>query len=228
MSLWHRFGLQLGHPRGLGGLLTGHFMRLVNRAPNRHAIAALRLIPGDEVLELGFGPGEAIAAMMSVSDVSVTGVDGSAVMLAQASRRNRSAIGAGRVHLELGDFERLSFPADRFAKVLAVNVAYFWSDPTAVVREIRRVLRPGGRLVIYATAASSMRHWKFAGEETHRLVDSEQLRDALLAAGFAPHDVAVREMTLAGGVVGIVVTGRCPAVGASATATPPTQACDPR
>jgi hypothetical protein len=60
MSVSSSLAAQLHEPRGLVGRLVGTAMRLVNRAPNRLALEALALGSGDTVLELGFGPGEAI------------------------------------------------------------------------------------------------------------------------------------------------------------------------
>ena len=127
MTIWHRFGRQLREPSGWAGRLTGHFMRLVNRAPNRLAVAALDLTPDAHVLELGFGPGEAIAALVDrLPDGVIEGIDRSAAMLAQASLRNRAAVQAGRVRLRLGDFASLPYADASFDAVLAINIALIY------------------------------------------------------------------------------------------------------
>ncbi len=55
--MWHALGSQLRNPTGAVGSIVGWLMALVNDEPNRLAIDALDLGPGERVLELGFGPG---------------------------------------------------------------------------------------------------------------------------------------------------------------------------
>ncbi|MDB5359070.1 MAG: hypothetical protein JWO51_367 [Rhodospirillales bacterium] len=207
MSLWQTIGRQLRKPSGLGGHVTGGLMRLVNDKPNRLAVEALRVQPSDTVLELGFGPGHAIAMLAARAPAGfVYGVDLSPVMLEQAQKRNRHAIDAGRVLLYEAAFDRLPFDDASVDKVLAVNVIYFWHDAPAVLQEIRRVLRPGGRIVIYATDRSTMRRWKFAGPDTHRLFSATELTAVLRRGGFDGHQATVSNIRVAGGINGLFAT----------------------
>ena len=203
--VWHAIGDQLRSPHGLVGWLAGVLMRLVNDGPNRRAVDALEIGATDQVLELGCGPGHGLALMAAAATRGVVyGLDRSLVMLEQASWRNGRAIAAGRVNIGTGSFERLAFLSDSLDGVLAVNVAYFWADAGRVTREIHRVLRPGGRLAIYVTAASTMRRWPFASPATHRLIDAEDLQRMLLEGGFEPDQMSVRAVGFAGGVAGLL------------------------
>lgn len=140
---------QSRHPRGLIGRLIGRIMAAETAAANDHALRLLRLAPGDRVLEVGFGPGRALQlAADLVPHGFVAGVDPSVEMIRMASRRNRHHIAAGRVALTLSDGLPLPFADGAFDKVLAIHVLYFWPDPAGQLREIRRVLKPGGRLVL--------------------------------------------------------------------------------
>jgi SAM-dependent methyltransferase len=69
-------------------------------------------------------------------------------MVAAASRRNRQAIRAGRVELQYGEASHLPFPNAAFDKAYGIHTIYFWPDVPAGLKELRRVLRPGGLLVI--------------------------------------------------------------------------------
>ncbi|MBB6251201.1 class I SAM-dependent methyltransferase [Nitrospirillum iridis] len=209
MTAWAMLGRQLRHPTGWTGRVVGHLMRRINAGPNRLAIDALRLAPGDTVLELGFGPGHGIAlAAARVAPAVVHGIDQSAVMMAHARRRNRRDIAAGRVHLHLGRFTALPLATASVDKVLAVNVAYFWSEPGAVLGEVRRVLRPHGVMAVYVTDADAMRRWPFAEAETHRLFDANGLRALMIAGGFAADGIAIRAVPLPGGMTGLVGLAR--------------------
>lgn len=144
-----------GRPAGLMGRLGGAIMARTNRAWAEQVVDALGIGPRDAVLEIGFGPGVAIALLAArVSEGRVAGIDPSAAMLAQAKARNAQAIGRGRVDLRLGTAERLPFAADTFAKVLAINSMQIWEDKPAGLREALRVLKPGGILALAFTRYS--------------------------------------------------------------------------
>jgi SAM-dependent methyltransferase len=203
--MWHAFARQLSHPQGLAGFAVGKLMKLANRQPTRLAVEALDIQPGNDVLDLGCGAGQATALMLPLAAPGrVDGIDRSATMIDEANRTNSLAVRQGRSRFKCADFESLPFPDGRFDRVLASNVMYFWQDTGLVLNEIRRVLRPGGNLSIYLTSAQTMRHWKIAGAGTHRLFDADDVRLALTEAGFAPDMVCVNSVALSGGVSGVV------------------------
>jgi ubiquinone/menaquinone biosynthesis C-methylase UbiE len=206
---WEAIGSQLRHPSGIAGRVMGRIMRVANASPNRLAIRALALEADDDVLELGFGPGHGIALMAAqVTRGAVYGIDQSEDMLIQARRRNAGAARRGRVHLLLARFEKLPLRDRGIDKVLAVNVAYFWDDPPAVLREIARVLRPDGLISIYVTDASAMRRWKFADHRTHHLFDRQSLRSALRSGGFHDGAINIAEIEVAPGLPGLIATAQ--------------------
>jgi ubiquinone/menaquinone biosynthesis C-methylase UbiE len=77
----------------------------------------------------------------------VGGVDPSAAMYRQASRRNQSAIESGQVTLERGAADSIPWPDGTFTGVLAVNSIQLWHPLDTSVGEVARVLAPGGRIV---------------------------------------------------------------------------------
>jgi iron complex transport system substrate-binding protein len=83
-----------------------------------------------------------------VPDGRVAGVDSSEAMLAMASRRNRAALAAGRVDLRLGRAEEIPFADASFDAAYAANSVQFWPGPERSMLEVRRVLRPGGTLLL--------------------------------------------------------------------------------
>ena len=89
------------HPRGAAGSVTGWVFahRPSNRQRNRWVVSLLDVQPAERVLEIGFGPGLAVAELVRAGAGHVYGIDHSGVMLRQASRRNAAAIRAGRVTL---------------------------------------------------------------------------------------------------------------------------------
>ncbi len=209
-AVWHGIGAQLRSPSGAWGQVAGRAMALANARPNAMAIAAVGIKAGESLLELGCGPGHALQELLRAPQIErAIGLDWSEVMLAQAARRNRTAIEAGRLELIRGDFARLPFADEIVEAVLAVNVVYFMRS-SAVLREAYRVLRPGGRAVLYATDMSAMQKWPFAGEETHRLFDRDRLTSILVDAGFTPGRVRVDPVNAGFGVFGLIATAERP------------------
>ena len=78
----------------------------------------------------------------------VVGIDISDAMVAQARRRIAAMVRAGRVELRQAGVSRIPYPDGRFDKALAVNTYQFWPAPEDDLRELRRVLRPGGLLAL--------------------------------------------------------------------------------
>jgi ubiquinone/menaquinone biosynthesis C-methylase UbiE len=117
--------------------------------------AALDLLdpqPGEDVLDVGCGPGYLaceIAARVGARG-SVHGVDSSRSMLATATRRSAGEQAAS-VFLVVGDALRLPFPDGSFDAVTATQVYEYVPDISGALTEARRVLRPGGRLLVLDT-----------------------------------------------------------------------------
>jgi ubiquinone/menaquinone biosynthesis C-methylase UbiE len=150
-QLLRRIVLQFHHPRGLPGRLVGWEMalRTSNRRRNAWAVSLMDVQPSDRVLELGFGPGIAVREIARrATRGEVVGIDRSAVMRAQAARRNAAAVRAGRVSLTVGSVEDLPAFDRRFDKILAVNNMGMWSEPAVRLKELAALLRGGGLIAI--------------------------------------------------------------------------------
>ena len=149
MSSDSRLVAQFRQPSGILGRLAGWIMatRGSNRERNFWGAELLEVEPGQRVLELGFGPGVAIERLAgAAAPGEVVGVDHSATMLAQASRRNRAAIACGQVRLLLGSADTLPPGLGKFDRIISANVVMFWRDPAAVFAELHALLAPGGQL----------------------------------------------------------------------------------
>lgn len=102
------------------------------------------LVKGPEVLEVGVGTGKNIAFFPD--GVKVTGVDLTQGMLEQA--RNRAAILKRDATLLLGDAQSLEFPDAAFDTVIATFVFCSVADPVQGLREVSRVVKPGGQVLL--------------------------------------------------------------------------------
>jgi len=141
---------QSRRPRGVLGWLIGHIMSFETASTNGQALALLELKAGDRVLDVGCGHGRTVerAAQMVGEDGLVVGIDASDEMVRMATRRCQRLIDAGRVRLTLADSASIPYPDESFDKVVTVHTIYFWDDPRRHLRELYRVMRVGGRLVV--------------------------------------------------------------------------------
>jgi phosphatidylethanolamine/phosphatidyl-N-methylethanolamine N-methyltransferase len=109
------------------------------------AIQRMGIASGDRVLEVGVGTG--INASLYPRDCAVTGIDLSAPMLEKARDRILRK-GIRNVRLLEMDAADLKFSDDTFDIVYAPYLISVVPDPVAVVREMHRVCRPGGRIIV--------------------------------------------------------------------------------
>jgi SAM-dependent methyltransferase len=126
-------------PCGLRGRLAARIMVMINR--QRDLVPLLDLQPGERVLEVGYGPGILMRLLAQTPGVRAYGVDPSPEMRAVAGR----GIDA---ELRLGTAADTGFPDAYFNRVVSVNNVAIWPDLAAGLRELRRVTRPDGRLLI--------------------------------------------------------------------------------
>ena len=170
-----------GRPERLPGRLGELILARSNRRFAEEIVAFLDIEPADKVLEVGFGPGVAIG-LLATAATGVAGIDISKEMVEQATARNAAAIRAGAVELRHGTVARMPFEDDVFDLGLAINPMQVWPDVEAGLREIRRVLRAGGRVALAFKPRSGQAR---AGvTETLQAAGFQEARLAELPGGF--------------------------------------------
>jgi len=161
--------------------------RSSNVQRNRWLVGLMEIAPDDRVLEIGCGPGVALAAAAERLETGLAvGIDRSPVMVRQASRRNAAAIRDGRVvvvHAAVEDIASHAEDEDSplhepFDAILASNTVGFWPDPVVRLSELRALLRAGGRIGLL----SQPRCPGATAETTAHA--GRQLQETLTAAGF--------------------------------------------
>lgn len=154
----------------------------VSAIARRRAVRAVNWLPGTRVLEVGVGTGLALAGY--AADKRVTGIDLSKEMLARARKRlKEEPLPNVEAVLEM-DAEAMSFPDHTFDIAVAMFVASVVPHPRRLVAEMRRVVRPGGRLLF-------MNH--FAAERGPRWWIEWAMTPASRALGWHP-DFAVEAL----------------------------------
>lgn len=138
---------QFRAPHGPLGLLAGHIM--ANRPSNRQRIAwtldLLALEPHHRLLEIGCGPGVALAACAAIiSQGQAHGIDHSAVMVHQARKRLAREVGPGRVHVQASDLESFTVAPPLYDRVFSLNVIQFLPNIEEAFQKTWRCLARGG------------------------------------------------------------------------------------
>jgi ubiquinone/menaquinone biosynthesis C-methylase UbiE len=103
------------------------------------------------VLDIGCGGGATVQKLAAIAtDGVVYGIDYAEGSLAVSRELNSQFIEAGRVVIQKASVSQLPFPDDTFDLATAIETQYYWPDLMGDMREIRRVLKPGGKLVVIA------------------------------------------------------------------------------
>ena len=150
----------------------------------------MAIAPQFTILDVGCGGGRTIDKLAAIaSGGSVSGIDISSQSVAVSRKTNAKWIEAGRVDIQQASVSKLPFTDAKFDLVTAVETHYYWPEPVADLREILRVLQPGGRLILIAET--------YKGQALEALVQPamlligaryltvDQHRDLLAAAGFS-------------------------------------------
>jgi demethylmenaquinone methyltransferase / 2-methoxy-6-polyprenyl-1,4-benzoquinol methylase len=194
----------------------------------RFLVSRTRAGPGDSVLDVATGTGAVAAELIRRTGCTVVGLDQSREMLTEARRRLPPG-----VELVVGDADHLPFPDGSFAALTFTYLMRYVDDPAATLRELARVVRPGGTIaglefgVPPNTAARALWRlyvgvglplagrlispgWRSVGEFLGPSIEQlwerlpiERLLDLWREAGI--EDVSCRRLSLGGG---IVISGR--------------------
>ena len=172
-------------PTGIFGHVVARIMALDTARANRRLLDRLEPKPGERILELGCGHGRTLRRVAARTAPGLAaGVDPSEVMLRVARRHLRSAIKAGQASVEGGDASAIPHEDESFDKAFSVHTLYFWPDLGAGLRELRRVLRAGGELLLGFHDGSDPSLRAALPDSVYTLHSTEEIARALEAAGF--------------------------------------------
>lgn len=137
---------------------TGLFGRFVLRSMNsRHSgvtdwgLSHASIGKEDVILDVGCGGGRTVSKLAAIAtDGKVYGIDHSPESVAMAVRLNRQGIDHGRVEIREASVSQLPFADGTFDIVTAVETHFWWPALATDMREVLRVIKPGGRLILVA------------------------------------------------------------------------------
>jgi ubiquinone/menaquinone biosynthesis C-methylase UbiE len=159
---------------------------------NQLTLTSLDLKPDDRVIEVGFGGGDLINRMAKVvTHGCVAGVDFSPEMVEVCAKRFAPLLRAERIELRCAGADHLPYASEHFTKACTVNTIYFWPDPVGPLTELRRVLRPGGRVVVCFNPRVTLQKLAYAkygftlyeAAQVQRLLENVGLANVQMVAG---------------------------------------------
>jgi SAM-dependent methyltransferase len=192
----------MGQCRQPHGWLGRWFLRNMNK---RHSpltdwgLSHISIPPAGTLLDIGCGGGRTIQKLAAAAPEGRTrGIDHSEASVRATSRLNALAIARGQVEVRQGSVSELPWPDATFNVATAVETHFFWPNLPGDVREVFRVLRPGGQFIVIAEvyrgsgkAAAQMLE-KYGHLSGMTLLTAEGHRSLLSDAGFTQVEVFER------------------------------------
>jgi ubiquinone/menaquinone biosynthesis C-methylase UbiE len=178
---------------------TGWLGRFILRRMNsRHSeltdwgLAHVSIGKHDTVLDIGCGGGRTVNKLTAIATQGkVCGIDYSDASVAASRRTNAKQLDSGRVEIRQGSVSQLSFPDGVFDLVTAVETHFFWPNLPADMREVFRVLKPGGAFIIIAEVykGGKMTEGRLAGKSfsftNMTILSADEHRELFTNTGFS-------------------------------------------
>src|SRR5215831_15159154 len=180
-------------PSAFWSFVVGWLRPRRNRQLIEWTISVLDLQPTDRVLEIGSGSGLGLQLAATCCTIGlVAGVDSDPAMVRRSRKHNALNMTYGRVFIREGSVSNLPYPDASFDKVFSINSVQTWASQLGDLKEVRRVLKPGGRLfIVRQPLGAKNRH-----EQDQMREDIQQrLPQQIALAGFDVIGKEVRLMT---------------------------------
>jgi ubiquinone/menaquinone biosynthesis C-methylase UbiE len=156
--------------------------------------------PDYVILDVGCGGGKTINRLAKQASLGkVFGIDYSADMVEYSREVNKKLIAERRVEIVEASVEKTGFPDNFFDLVTAFETYYFWSSLFDALKEIRRVLKPTGKLLMVNEMVKDgvyeIKNAKTIEQAHVRLIPLEEIKNTMLSAGFADVQVFIKAGT---------------------------------
>lgn len=146
---YHKLVENAVKPEGFWGKLMIRSMNKGHSELTDWALCHIDIKPGDYVLDVGCGGGKTVGKLCGfVGNGKVFGVDYSELCIKKAEKLNHKNVLCGKADIRQASVSDLPFEDCKFDFVTAVETYYFWPDKLNDLKEIKRVLKPGGKLLL--------------------------------------------------------------------------------
>jgi SAM-dependent methyltransferase len=198
MSLLERMLSQCRRPRGRFGRFLARGMNLGHSGLTKWGLGFIDIASDIDALDIGCGGGRTVARLAGiVTDGKVFGIDYSPDAVAVATKRNRTLIAEARVEILEEAVSSMRFSDGAFDLITAFETHYFWPDLGNDLKEVHRVTKQEGQLLIVGAVYKNRRF----DRRNQRIVDAsgmtylsiEELRGVLEGVGFSEFDAMEEE-----------------------------------
>ena len=176
---------QFKKPTGLFGNFSSRVMIKGNHQKYEALIRDMAIQPGNNILEIGYGPGVGIQMITRLCEsCMIHGIDFSKLMFKKAGKLNKPAIDQSKVQLLFGDYLKIPVAENQYDKIFCLNVIYFWDELSKPFQKTYSLLKSNGGLYMYMASAHILNE-RNAPDKVFNKYSIEQVVAALNAAGFS-------------------------------------------
>ena len=188
MGLLKSFFSQCARPEGFLGRMMLRFMNFGHAPLTNWGLGLIEIHDRWTMLDIGCGGGATLKRLLKRSEgAKVYGIDISEESVAKARRVNAKVLDK-QVFVTQGSAEKLPYEDGKFDLVTAVETVYFWPNLPDCLKEVKRVLKPGGRFAIMVEVIENDSMWTdiVKGMTAY---SPEQLKKLLDDAGFIQTEI---------------------------------------
>ena len=188
MGLLKTFFTNCAHPKGRMGRAMLKFMNLCHAPLTNWGLGLIEFQDGWTMLDVGCGGGKTLQRLLKRSQgAKVYGIDLSDESVAKARQINADMLDK-QVFVQQGSAEKLPYEDGKFDLVTAVETVYFWPNLPSCLKEVCRVLKPGGHFAIIVEVVDTDSKWTNVVEGMTAYTP-EQLKTLLDDAGFTQTEI---------------------------------------
>ena len=170
---------------GRRGKLVATMMNQHHEALTLWGLAKITIGSEDVILDVGCGGGKTISKLAQMAPQGkVYGIDYSVDMVKFSKKINKTLITQKRVDIIEAPVEKISFKDNFFDLVTAIETYYFWCNLLVAFKEIHRVLKPGGKLLLINELLYGLTSSKIIEETYVKLFSLQEIQNLLQLAGF--------------------------------------------
>ena len=176
-------------PTGHRGRVVAALMNKRHKALTLWGLTHVNVEPNYVILDVGCGGGKTISRLAQQAPLGkVFGIDYSTDMVEYSRKVNKKLIAENRAEIREGSVEKTGFPDNFFDLVTAIETYYFWPSLPDALREIKRVLKSGGRLLLVNEMVKDgvyeVENAEMIEKTQVRLIPLEEIRNILQSVGF--------------------------------------------
>jgi ubiquinone/menaquinone biosynthesis C-methylase UbiE len=188
---------QFKRPTGRRGRLVAALMNKGHKSLSLWGLTHVNIEPDYVILDVGCGGGKTVSRLAQRAFVGkVFGIDYSADMVKYSKKVNKKWIAENRVEIIEGAVEKMGFSDNFFDLITAIETYYFWHSFSDVLQEIKRVLKPEGKLLIVNEMVKDgvyeIKHAKMIEKTQVSLFPLEEIRNILQSVGFADVQIVTK------------------------------------